>query len=63
MSLDGLRHRNWQQPTLEWLVVSGLRTDRFAVPIATTPARVAFVLVDAAPLGIGKPVTGSSNAR
>ena len=23
MSLEGLRHRNWQQPTLEWLVVSG----------------------------------------
>ena len=26
-------------------------------------ARVAFVLIDAQPLGIGKPVTGSSNAR
>jgi quercetin dioxygenase-like cupin family protein len=27
------------------------------------PARVAFVLVDAAPLGIGKPVLGMANAR
>ena len=26
-------------------------------------ARVAFVLIDAEPLGIGKPVTGTSNAR
>jgi len=26
-------------------------------------ARVAFVLIDAEPLGIGKPVTGASNAR
>jgi quercetin dioxygenase-like cupin family protein len=27
------------------------------------PARVAFVLVDAVPLGIGKPVTGATSAR
>jgi hypothetical protein len=26
-------------------------------------ARVAFVLIDAEPLGIGKPVQGSNNAR
>jgi uncharacterized cupin superfamily protein len=30
---------------------------------SSKPARVAFVLVDAAPLGIGKPVTGSTSAR
>ena len=27
------------------------------------PARVAFVLIDAVPLGIGKPITGTANAR
>jgi quercetin dioxygenase-like cupin family protein len=30
---------------------------------SSKPARVAFVLVDAAPLGIGKPVTGATSAR
>jgi quercetin dioxygenase-like cupin family protein len=30
---------------------------------SAAPARVAFVLIDAEPLGIGKPVTGVANAR
>jgi hypothetical protein len=30
---------------------------------SAAPARVAFVLIDAEPLGIGKPVTGTANAR
>jgi hypothetical protein len=29
----------------------------------TERARVAFVLIDAEPLGIGKPVAGAANAR
>ena len=30
---------------------------------SSAPARVAFVLIDAEPLGIGKPVMGATNAR
>jgi hypothetical protein len=30
---------------------------------STKRARVAFVLIDATPLGIGHPVTGAANAR
>ena len=30
---------------------------------STARARVAFVLIDAAPLGIGHPITGAANAR
>jgi quercetin dioxygenase-like cupin family protein len=30
---------------------------------STSPARVAFVLIDAEPLGVGNPVVGTANAR